>query len=441
MPHRILTLYFVLLTALLQGIANSNAVAGNTTFTLPNGLRVILRPVAGHEEVAIVTFFDIGSKHDPPGASGLAHYLEHLYTTAATGRSPVRTVEEFARAYQTGWNAETGDDYTMYATVVEPVAFVAELQNHADRMDTLKVAPSDLQRELPRIDRELANMFERYPMLAAMNVSRERVRPTPNGGRRGGRIDELKKVTLDQLQSRWQAYYKPRNAILAIAGDLDKDSSRTTIENAFGKLPAGETLPASNQSTTVDPPPEPLEIVATKAGDLPQAELTFVTPPSDSPDFAPLLVFVTRLVHSHSNFAAIFRPSTNFRVNYALLNTPDYISIAIEPQPNESVQDVEQRLRDAVANAKKVPWEQHELGLTKEFFAFMFDTAPLPDSALAKNIYGVAFSAGRRHQLGFEGHELANKIDRVTAADVTRIADKYFSPSQGACVLVRSADK
>jgi hypothetical protein len=124
-------------------------------------------------------------------------------------------------------------------------------------------------------------------------------------------------------------------------------------------------------------------------------------------------------------------------VQYALLDSPGIVSISVQANDQESAAEVEQRLRDAVDKAKKVPWEAHEPSLTKELFAFMLDTVPLPDSALANNVYGVAFSAGRRHQLGIVGHDLADKIDRVTATDVARIADKYFLPSHGTCVVVR----
>jgi len=61
------------------------------TYQLDNGLTVLLRPVPGAEQVAVVTLFDLGGEHDPGGKSGMAHLMEHLYCTAgASGDARAR---------------------------------------------------------------------------------------------------------------------------------------------------------------------------------------------------------------------------------------------------------------------------------------------------------------------------------------------------------------
>src|SRR4029079_13951214 len=130
-------------------------------------------------------------------------------------------------------NAQTGDDYTVFATVVTASAVDAEIRQHADRMGALKITDADLQREVPRMEQELANMFGRIPAIGAANLTREHVRPAPRGGRKGGRIEQLRNVTVPQLQSRWDRYYKPRNARLVVAGGFDIDQVRKVIETDF----------------------------------------------------------------------------------------------------------------------------------------------------------------------------------------------------------------
>jgi zinc protease len=90
---------------------------GPGRFRLENGLTVIVRPIEGANEVALVVLYKIGGDHDPEGRSGLAHLVEHVYITAAAGTGRARTAEEFFRRYRSGGNAQTGDRYTVVATV------------------------------------------------------------------------------------------------------------------------------------------------------------------------------------------------------------------------------------------------------------------------------------------------------------------------------------
>ena len=123
--------------------------------------------------------YSIGSDHDPEGRSGLAHAIEHLYVTAAAGDRKARTSEELFAKYPAGANGQTGDRYTVIATVFPKRELDHELGDAAARMVDLRVTAADLDRERPRLLEEVANMFEGFPALAAMNNARELVRPTP----------------------------------------------------------------------------------------------------------------------------------------------------------------------------------------------------------------------------------------------------------------------
>ena len=68
-------------------------------------------------EGASFRLYGVGGDHDPQGRSGLAHLVEHVYVTAAAGETPSRTAEEYFQRYRAGCNAQTGDRYTVIATV------------------------------------------------------------------------------------------------------------------------------------------------------------------------------------------------------------------------------------------------------------------------------------------------------------------------------------
>lgn len=404
-------------------------------FDLPNGLHVILRPVRGAQQTAIVTLFSIGGDHDPQGASGLAHYVEHLYVTAALGDTPARTTEQFVRQYPLGWNAQTGDDYTVFATVIEPNSLDAELRHHAERMGDLQIAEADLRRELPRIENELANMFGRMPALGAMNLARERVRPTPLGGRKGGQTAQLKNVTVGQLQSRWHKFYKPGNATLVVVGDFKPADFRPLIEAEFEQLPRGDAAPpaqpspepdtqATVESVTVRPVQPTLASAAT---------LAFRVPRPGDRDYAPFLYIVSRLLVPSRSAGFPAKP-TEPSLRYSFLDDPNVLFVAAELNEGETADDVASRLREFIDRAVHAPWNANERQMAKQNLAFFLDTMPLPDRALAQNVYGVAFGLGRRHQLGLNGQALARQLDRTRAADIQRVGKAYLSANRGAVV-------
>ena len=78
--------------------------------------------------------YSIGNDHDPEGRSGLGHAIEHLYVTAAAGDEKARTAEELFRRYPAGANGQTGDRYTVLATVFNKNELDHELGDAAARM-------------------------------------------------------------------------------------------------------------------------------------------------------------------------------------------------------------------------------------------------------------------------------------------------------------------
>src|SRR5262249_55129000 len=176
-----------------QGPANPPKVE---RFRLDNGLQVILRPVKGSKYVALVTLFALGEDHDPKGKSGLGHMLEHLYFTGPAGGEKARTIEDILARYPDRWNAQTGTDYTVLATVFPRADLRAELKDAAARMGDLRHGEDDLKRERPRVLDEVANMFGGIPAFAARNHARELVRPAPLGGRKGGAPSHVEGLTL-----------------------------------------------------------------------------------------------------------------------------------------------------------------------------------------------------------------------------------------------------
>src|SRR5262249_19586705 len=151
--------------------------------------------------------------------------------------------EAFFRRYRAGCNAQTGDRYTVFATVFPRADLEKELAEAAARMGELRITAADLDRETPRLLDEVANMFGRFPALGAVDVARELIRPTPQGGRKGGLPEHVKAITLDEVRAHWERYYKPRNTILVLTGAVDEAAARQAVTAHFAGLKPGGEVP------------------------------------------------------------------------------------------------------------------------------------------------------------------------------------------------------
>ena len=409
------------------------------TVRLDNGLTALLRPAPGANQAALVVLYSVGGDHDPKGRSGLAHLLEHVYVTAAAGKAKSRNVEEYIKLYPRGWNAQTGDRYTVVAAVFTGKDLDRELRDAAARMGDLRPVAADLDREKPRIDAELANMFGGMPQLAAMNHARERARPTPSGGRKGGVVEHVRKVTLDELTHRWRRYYKPANALLVLAGGFDPAVARKSIETHFAKLPAGERIPAP-----ADPekprPGEPATVAVKPLSPRHGAEacLAFPAPAPGSDLYAPYLALVTRL---QAESGKLDLPAGRPPVLCPLLDDPSTVYVAAPAKKGETSGQALERLGRFVDSAVKRAPAGGDEAAVRALFGPMLGLDEVPDAVASANPYFVAFTLGRRRQLGLEPARLRTALAKLRDEDLRRAAREVFGASRAGAVFVAPESK
>ncbi len=380
-----------------------------------NGLEVEVTPVAGGSSVAVVLVYAVGARHDPTGRSGLAHFVEHLLATAATRVEEVRTVDEFIAAYPLGWNAQTGADFTVVATVVDPDALEAELALTAARLEGIRPTEDDLSRERPRILQEVENMFGGIPALAAANNAREQLLATPNGGRRGGLPGVLASVTLEEITRRL-ALYNPSNATLSIAGDVDVDATLDLVAEYFADIPAGPT----------PPPPTPYVAGAggliTVAATAPEGVVAaaYAAPPPTSDLYPAFLIAIGRLF--------VAGQSVHITTSYAVIDDPDVVVFTSPIRPGEDGPAAFQRLRSGLAGLLTAPLVHGEVAQTSAIFGPLLGWSP------SGNSYGVALSAALRPRLAINPQQIASALPDVDGPSYLDAVDRLFTaaPAAGA---------
>jgi zinc protease len=431
------------LTLAWAGLQQGNVLGGRAAsdrFQLENGLTALARPIQGTENVTLLVLYKIGGDHDPPGRSGLAHLVEHLYVTAAAGTEPARTADAFFQRYRAGCNAQTGDRYTVIATVFPKADLEKELADAAARMADLRVTEAGLDGERPRLREELANMFGRIPSLGAVNNARELIRPAPNEGRKGGLPEQVEAITVDEVRSRCSRYYKPRNAILVLAGALDQEAARRAITTHFARIAAGEEIPRP------DEPGQPRfgvlrELTVKPIGPTaePQACHAYAAPQPGSEPYAPFLVLAARFFDASAQPGGRASPG-QVSVYFPILEDPAVLGVSTTVKGGETTPQVAARLEAFVADVLRPKLGDGERTAARQALGFFLGTAELPDFALAQNPYGVALSLARREQLGLDSARLNRALESLIEADLRRAAEAIFAPSRHAGAIIVPTD-
>ena len=263
--------------------------------TLDNGLRAILVPDRRVPSVAINVAYRVGGKDDPPNRSGFAHLFEHLMFkgTARTAPETIDRLTEDVGGYN---NAFTSEDITNYYEVVPSNHLERLLWAESDRLSSLTVNEANFatERDVVIGEYEQRILAEPYGMLDEL-VNREAYVLHPY--RRGviGSPEELNAASLDDVVAFHATYYRPDNAIVVVAGDLDPDETLAMIERWFGRIP---TPPSPIPRVQVVEPAQTAERrYEYRAANVPLAavEEVYHIPAAAHPDAAALDVLETLL--------------------------------------------------------------------------------------------------------------------------------------------------
>lgn len=434
-PHVMISAWFATVLCCTSSQVTSADEKATPHYQLDNGLTVMLRPLPAAEQVAVVVLFSLGNAHDPIGKSGQAHLVEHLYATSATATSAARDVNQIVQRYARQFNMQTGYDYTVIAGVVGTDGIADELEDTAARMANLRITQADLDREIPRMLDELKNMYGGIPSMAGINHVRNRLLAVPRGGRYAGAEKHLKTMSVDEVQQVWQEYYKPNNAILVVAGGFEEDEVRDAIKQHFGQIPAGKPppkIPIAEKSTvtvhrvSVSPlMPDASGVVA----------IGYAAPTPGTELHGPFLVVVSRL------WAAVmdqFQAGMPPPVFHTPLDEPTVIVLLAKLPDADQVEDVLNELDERLEAAltAKVKPQDRQLALNS---MAMLGTVEIPHAVWRQNVYGLAFSTGRRLQLGIDGKTLSNAIKKTSDADIQRVAETIFASSRRVTAVIEIA--
>ncbi|MEN3337634.1 MAG: zinc protease [Acidobacteriota bacterium] len=221
----------------------------NITYTqhrLANGLDVLIHEDHGCPIVAVNVWYHVGSKNEVPGRTGFAHLFEHLMFEGSQhyDRGFFQPLQEAGASL----NGSTNADRTNYWEVVPTNALELALWMESDRMGYLLPALTDAKFENQRevVLNERRQNYENRPYgFAGMALAAALYAPDhPYHWATIGGADDIRAARLDDVKAFFQTYYRPRNASLALAGDVDTDTVLALATDYFGPIEGGDEPPA-----------------------------------------------------------------------------------------------------------------------------------------------------------------------------------------------------
>lgn len=233
--------------------AQALAAAEATSFTLDNGMEVVVLQDHRAPVVVNMVWYRVGSADEPRGQSGIAHFLEHLMFKGTD------TLErgEFSRTVSENGgrdNAFTSYDYTAYFQRVAADRLELMMQMEADRMVNLRIEEADMLTERDVVVEERNQRTDNEPGgLFGEQRRAAQYLHHPYGTPIIGWRHEIDELNLQNALDFYDLHYAPNNAILIVAGDVEPDEVRILAERHFGPIPAN---PAVLPRDRVDEPPQ-----------------------------------------------------------------------------------------------------------------------------------------------------------------------------------------
>jgi zinc protease len=415
----------ILLVAALLAPTGARAADRVVAATLDNGLRVLLLEDHRSPIVSFQVWYRVGSRNEQRGATGIAHFLEHLMFKGTPTHGP----KQFARLVEQNGgqdNAFTSQDVTSYFVDIAADKLDLVIELEADRMLNLTLDPKEIASEREVVIEERRTRTEDDPGgFLGEEVASIAFKAHPYGYPIIGWMEDIKRITPDEIRAFYKTYYVPNNAIVVAVGDFKAPETLEKIRRRFGRIPRGRVPPPV---VAVEPPPNGERRVAVrKQAELPIVYLAWHVPSQRSNDAPALEVLSTILAGGRAS--RLYRDLV-YQRQLALEAGGDYSYFSIDPNlfwfwatpmPGQTAETLEKELIAHMNRLKTEPVTEEEVARAKNqieaAMVFQEDSIHRRASLLARFevIGGFALK-----------DSFIARIRAVTAADLTRVAGTWF---------------
>ena len=413
------------------GIKKIEEAAGIVEYRMKNGLKILLRENHSAPVVSFMVVYRVGSRNEAVGYTGSTHFLEHMMFKGTNRFNPAAgsgVMETFSRIGAL-LNATTWLDRTNYFECIPSEYLELSIKFEADRMRNLNLRAEDRNSEMTVVRNEFERGENSPSSALAKEVSAIAFREHPYHHPTIGWRTDVERVPLERLKEFYDTYYWPNNATVIVVGDFDPDKTLKMIHREFGKIPASKhQIP---EVYTVEPPQEgERRVELRRAGDLPQLLIAYHTPEANHKDTYALAVMHAILGDSakrssrlHKSLLETGLASSAYSSN-GEFRDPFLFTLGATLAPGKTFAELEEAIYAEIALLAREPADEDELKRAKSANRKGTILGSADPQTFANMLCAAESVANWKWLVEYD-----DRFDAVTAADVQRVAAKYFDPS------------
>jgi zinc protease len=442
---------FVTYCALIAAVVGTDASGAQSVpkiqyekTTLANGLEVILHEDHSTPIVVVNTWYKVGSGDEKPGRTGFAHLFEHIMFMGSQN-VPVGQFDKWLEAAGANNNGSTTEDRTNYYESMPSNALPLALWLDADRMGKLLPVMDqtklDLQRDVVKNERRQRVDNVPYGKWNETVIAALYPAIHPYHWPVIGSMTDLSAASLEDVKQFFRMYYAPNNATMIIAGDFNRDSALVWVNRYFGNIPRGPQIPARPVVQAFSVPRDTFLLLEDRVT-LPRLYETWHSGRIFNADDAPLDVLADVLAgdkNSRLYKRLVFDMQVAQDVNAFNNSTKldGYFNITVTPKPGQTPARMAELVTEEINKLVKDGITPRELAraLNTRRASFLDRMA----SVLGKSdrLAEYNYFAGTPDYI----EQDAARYDRVTAADVQRVAAQYLTKPKVVLTVVPQGKK
>ena len=401
----------------------------------PNGLKIILLADHSAPILSYQTWFQVGSRDEQPGQTGIAHLFEHLMFNE-TESLPVGAFDRLIENAGGDSNAATWVDWTHYRTSLPSRDLELAVRLESERMHRLKLGEKQLESErevvanerMLRVEDDIDGFLDEELFRLAFTTH-------PYHWPTIGWMDDIRHLDLDAIRTFYRRHYTPNNATIVLVGDFDEAHVLSLVAQYYGAIDPGKlphrTYPAEPEQTSER------QKLFKKPVTTDHLVIGYKSPPQLHPDWS-VLEFVYTLLLGSGPSSPIFR---NLVIEKELASS---VSGGIFPFCDPGLFAV------SVVATSHASWRQilAEIDTTIALFA----DAPVAHELLEKvrncvetDFWSSFTSADSKGELlgHFEttsqdfrnAFQIAQRLQQISAIDIQKAIQTYLIPNQRSSVI------
>ena len=405
--------------------------------TLENGLKIVAVPLNnGTDVISTDIFYDVGSRDEVMGKSGIAHMLEHL-NFKSTKNLKAGEFDTIVKGFGGVNNASTSFDYTHYYIKSSSKNMGKSLELFADLMENLTLKDEEFQPERDVVAEERLWRTDNSPMgYLYFKLFNNAFTYHPYHWTPIGFMSDIKNWTINDIKDFHSTYYQPKNAIVLITGDIDKDKVFEEAKKYFKSIKNKKDIP--EKLHTVEPVQNGAKrVIIHKDTQVQMLAITYHIPDFNHEDQVALSALSELLSAGKSsrlNELLIDKKqlvNTVYAYNMELKDPGVFLFLSV-CNPSVEATTVEKEILAVIEDIKAGNITQEELDKikinTKSDFIFSLES-----STSVANLYGSYLIRGNTKPL----FEYEKAIENLKIKDIVEVANKYLNKNTSTTVILK----